>query len=109
MQVLFFVRPVHKNTDFGLPFEFDMSGLRLVAEGKDLDVIKVFHLADGTPAQAAGLLAGDEIRTIDGRKASALNWETLRAYLQRPGRTIRLEVVRGGKMMPVTLTLQRLV
>ena len=100
---------LEKNADFGSPFEFDMSGLRLVAEGKDFGTVKVFHVADKTPAQAAGLKAGDEIRTIDGRSASTFNWETLRAYLQRPGQTVKLEVVRDGKTIPVALTLQRLV
>jgi predicted aspartyl protease len=100
---------LEKNAEFGAPFEFDMSGLRLVAEGKDFSRIKVFHVADKTPAQAAGLQAGDEIRTVDGRKASTFNWETLRAYFQRPGRTVKLEIVRDGKPIAATLTLERLV
>jgi predicted aspartyl protease len=100
---------LEKNADFGAPFEFDMSGLRLVAEGKAFDVIKVFHVADKTPAQAAGLLAGDEIRTIDGRKASTFDWETMRTYFQRPRQTVKLEVIRDGKTIPISLTLERLV
>ncbi len=100
---------LEKNADFGAPFEFDMSGLRLTAEGKDLNVIKVFYVADKTPARAAGLQAGDEIRTIDGRKASTFNWETLRAYLQRDGQTVKLEVMRDGKTITISLTLARLV
>jgi len=100
---------LQKNADFGSPFEFDMSGLRLAAEGKDLRTFKIFHVAEKSPAQAAGLLAGDEIRTIDGRKASAFDWESLRAYFRRPGWTVRLEVVRGGRTIPVALALQRLV
>ena len=77
---------LEKNADFAKPFEFDMIGLRLIASGDNLDVVKVFHVADKTPARAAGLLPGDEILTIDGRKAAEFNWETLRAYFQRPGR-----------------------
>jgi len=100
---------LEKNADFGPPFEFDMSGLRLTAGGKDFGTFRVFHVADKTPAQAAGLLAGYEIRTVDGRKASTFTWETLRSYLQRPGQTVRLEVARAGRTIPVTLTLQRLV
>ena len=100
---------LQKNADFAKPFEFDMIGLRLVASGDKLDVVKIFHVADKTPAKAAGLLVGDEILTIDGRKASGFNWETLRAYFQRPGKDVRLEIVRGGKKLAVRLTLQRLV
>ena len=100
---------LEKNADFGAPFEFDMSGLRLVAEGDGLDVFKVFYVADKTPAREAGLLAGDELRTIDGRKASDFSWESLRAYFQRPGETVRLEIARAGRTIPVTLNLRRLV
>jgi hypothetical protein len=98
-----------RNPAFGSPFEFDMSGLRLVAAGKDFRLFKVFHVAEKTPAQEAGLRAGDEILTIDDRKVSFFNWETLHAYLQRPGLTVRLEVARDGRVFPVTLLLRRLV
>ncbi len=100
---------LERNPDFGKPFEFDMSGLRLVASGDRLDVIKVFHVAKQSPAEAAGLLAGDEIRTIDGRNASTFNWETLRAYLRRPGQSVRLVIVRAGRTITITLNLRRLV
>jgi hypothetical protein len=98
-----------KNADFDEPFEYDMSGARLIATGDKMDVIKVFHVAEKTPARAAGLLAGDEIRAIDGRKIAGFNWETLRAYFQRPGKEVRLEIARGGQTLTITLTLQRLV
>ena len=81
----------------------------MAAYGDNLDIVKVFHVADKTPAQAAGLLPGDEILAIDGRKAAEFNWETLRAYSQQPGKEVRLEIARGGRMLAVTLTLQRLV
>ena len=100
---------LEKNAGFDRPFEYDMIGLRLIAVGEKLDAIRIFHVADKTPAQAAGLLAGDEILAIDGRKASEFNWETLRAYFQQPGKEVRLEIARGGKALTVTLTLQRLV
>jgi len=100
---------VQANSELGDPSEFDMSGLRLIAEGDRLDVIKIFHVTKQTPAEAAGMLAGDEIRTIDGRKASTFNWETLRAYLRRPGQSVRLEIVRAGRTIPIRLTLRRLV
>jgi len=98
-----------KNAGFDEPFEYDMSGARLVASGDRLDIIKIFHVADKTPAQVAGILPGDEILTIDGRKAAGFNWETLRANFQRPGKEVRLEIVRGGQTLTITLTLQRLV
>ena len=100
---------LEKNADFDAPFEYDMSGLRLIAAGDKMDIIKVFYVTEKTPAQAAGLLQGDEIQTIDGRKASEFNWEALRAYFRRPGKTVRLGIARGGRTLSVALALQRLV
>ena len=100
---------LEKNAGFDRPFEYDMIGLRLVTAGDKMDAIRIFHVAEKTPARAAGLLAGDEIKAIDGRQAAEFNWETLRAYFQRPGKEVRLEIERGGKRLTVTLTLQRLV
>jgi hypothetical protein len=100
---------LEKNAGFGQPFEYDMLGARLAAYGDKLDVIKIFHVADKTPARAAGLLRGDEILAIDGRKAAEFNWEMLKAYFRQPGKEVRLEIARGGKRLTVTLTLRRLV
>jgi len=100
---------LEKNAGFAEPFEFDMSGLRLAASGDNLQIVKIFYVAKNTPAQAAGLLPGDEIKTIDGRQAAEFNWVTLRAYFQQPGKDVRLEIERDGKKLTVTLTLQRLV
>jgi hypothetical protein len=100
---------LRKNSRFDDPFEYDGSGLRLMAEGDRFDRFIVFHVADGTPARAAGLLAGDEIKTVDGRAAAEIGWEGLRRIFQRDGKDVKLEIGRGGKILPVILKLRRLV
>ena len=50
-----------------------------------------------SPAMAAGLRAGDRIRTLDG--APVANWpELARALRARPGRTVALGYERGGRL-----------
>jgi hypothetical protein len=100
---------LEKNAAFTEPFEYDMIGWRLVAEGGTFDVIKVFHVAEKTPAAEAGLLAGDEIVSIDGRPAAGFGWEKLRAYFRRPGEKVRLEIRRGDRKLALDVTLRPLV
>lgn len=89
-------------------FDYDMSGTFLVAEGADFGRIEVLSVADGTPAAEAGLRKGDEILSVDGRRAPALGLDGIRALFRRPAR-YRLEIGRGGERLRVELTTRRLV
>jgi hypothetical protein len=53
-------------------FDYDMSGIRLRAEGADLKQLKVIRLVENSPAVEAGLREGDLISAIDGRPAARL-------------------------------------
>jgi len=77
--------------------------------GDKFDRFKIFYVADGTPARAAGLFPGDEIKIVDGRAAAEIGWEGLRRIFQRDGKDVKLEISRGGKILPVILKLRRLV
>ena len=60
--------------------------------------------ADG-PAEAAGILVGDALLTVDGRATQTA--EQLARLLNRPGTTGQprtLEALRGGKRITITLT-----
>jgi hypothetical protein len=89
-------------------FDYDMSGLFLVAEGADFGRIVVQSVTDRTPAAEAGLRKGDEILAIDGRSTPALTLEEARALLRTPAER-RLDVMRTGRRMQVRLTTRRLV
>jgi regulator of sigma E protease len=52
------------------------------------------HVAEGTPAAAAGIEAGDEVLSIDGRTIAA--WSDLAAAIRSaPGRQLTLEILHG--------------
>ena len=91
------------------PFPYDGSGLFLAATGPDLRGVKVLRAISEGPAYAAGIRDGDEIVAIDGRPVSDRSLEEIRKHLSRPGRRVRLDVLRGGRPAPVTFMLRRLI
>ncbi len=97
-----------KNASFRKPFEFDMSGLRWVAEGPDFNHFSIFQVVEQSPAQRAGLQVGDEILEIDGRPASAFDGQSLRRYLQRDGCLLALRIRRNQEELVVQFRLRRL-
>ena len=96
-------------TTSGADFEYDMSGLFLVARGPDFKRITIQSVADGTPAHEAGLARGDEIVSVDGKRADQLTLDQVRDRLRRDGATCRLRVRRGDDEREVTIKLRRLV
>ncbi|MBV9497153.1 MAG: aspartyl protease family protein, partial [Acidobacteria bacterium] len=61
-----------KNAAFGEPFEFDMSGAYFVAVDEKLDRFRVDNVIAGSPAANAGVAAGDELVSIDGKMPASL-------------------------------------
>ncbi|MBC6982311.1 aspartyl protease family protein [Caulobacter sp. 17J80-11] len=79
-----------------LPFPKDRSGLQIVAQG---DRLKVLYVAPGSPGQAAGWKAGEEITAVDGHTIGAdYNGSELSKWRNgEAGRTVDLTMVDGTK------------
>ena len=84
--------PPTQNTDFkqGLAGQFEGIGAELGLSGKQIIIIAPIN---GSPAQKAGLRAGDEILAVDG--ASTASWTLSQA----------VDKIRGTKGSVVTLTI----
>ncbi|MDP3722217.1 MAG: site-2 protease family protein [Candidatus Omnitrophota bacterium] len=66
----------------------------------------VGNVLEGTPAQAAGLQAGDRILAIDGREIRS--WHELTALIyDAPDRPLDFRIARAASLQQVTLTPQR--
>jgi|GEM_PF-844568 len=64
-----------------------------------------FH---GTPAEKAGLRAGDEIIKVDGERVAALGFEeSIKRIRGLPGTKVELEIRRAGSAEPLLIPLTR--
>lgn len=88
------------------PFEYDMSGLALVAEGEAFDRVIVRRVLPETAASAAGFAEGDEIEAIDGERPRL---HRLRDLFLQPEKTYELRVRRGAELLTLKLTTRRVV
>jgi predicted aspartyl protease len=85
------------------PFNYDRSGMFLLAEGDDLRTIRVHRVFTGSPAEDAGIHAGDRIVSIDGRAARRLGLEETRRLLREDNTRYRVRLEREGKMVDAQL------
>lgn len=127
------------NAKHALPIEFDMAGLSLVGpkravskagddvgtsvgpgDGKPeragLDVgapmsgrLRVLRVVEGSPADEAGVLEGDEIVSIDGDAVTVADRDRVRARFREHGKERKVVLKRDGTTIEVTLKLRRLV
>jgi len=81
---------------------FDRSGIWI---NSDPQGFKIVEVSRGTPAEAAGLKAGDVIVAVDGKPASAMTLYGLRERLrnQAPGTVVTFSLKGGAKDVSVTL------
>jgi len=97
------------NKQVHLPFETDMSGLKLTTEPPLFDRFLVDGVTSGSPADQAGIRDGDVIAAIDGHPASGLTLERIQYEFQQLNGVHHLIVERSGKQLRVDLKLRRLV
>jgi carboxyl-terminal processing protease len=76
--------------------------------GTEDGLIKVIAPIDGTPAEAAGLQAGDLILRLDDRPVKGMELsEAVKLMRGAPGTNIDLTILRAGKGEPFNVTLTR--
>jgi hypothetical protein len=101
---------LHKNYHFKRHFEFNLSGIDLVAEGPNFKAFRIIHVIKGSAAEAAGLKTGDIILRINGNYAANTNLSEINSTLRlRPGHRISLLVYRHGEFETIRFKLQRLI
>jgi len=88
------------------PFEYDMSGMRLVSNPPVFDKVIVDQLRADSPSEKAGMKKGDVIISVNGVPTSKYTLYEVKAMLRREG-TVHLTVQREGKLRDVALVLRR--
>ncbi len=79
------------------------SGLRITGS----DPCRVEHVASGSPADSAGLAAGDVIKIVDGQSIRTGIDFHIAMIGKRPGDAVRLDLRRTGGTISTTLVLAR--
>ncbi|MGE0482863.1 MAG: S41 family peptidase [Gammaproteobacteria bacterium] len=89
----------------GTSGEFGGLGIEV---GMEDGFVKVIAPIDGTPAQEAGIQAGDVIVRLDDTPVKGMNLnDAVQKMRGKPGTDIRLTVVREGEEKPLTFTITR--
>ncbi|NND32563.1 MAG: PDZ domain-containing protein [Saprospiraceae bacterium] len=98
------------NASYNEEFQVDRSGIILIASGPNLNDYFIQDLLPNSPAALAGLLAGDEILTINGIHVSLFSMGWLaRRFQGKVGKNICLKIRRDGKKMRKEMTLRDLI
>jgi len=74
--------------------------------GMEIDVknniLTVIAPLKGTPAEAAGIKAGDQIVTVDGKSTDGVSLDEAVSRIRGPiGTTVELTIIRGGKALNI--------
>jgi membrane-associated protease RseP (regulator of RpoE activity) len=70
----------------------------------DRDGVEVVHVVPGSPAEAAGLLAGDVIALVDGEPVSELDRFSREIRRRSPGSTMVITARRGDETLELAVT-----
>lgn len=99
-----------KSVEYQKKFEYDMSGLEVVAHGTELNRIRVVNVRDNSPAQRAGIMEGDIIKTVNGLTITntSLNFITTLMRLKK-GKKVTLRLLRNGEEVKATFRLERMI
>ncbi|MBL7825627.1 MAG: aspartyl protease family protein [Saprospiraceae bacterium] len=91
-------------------YVFDRSGLTIVAGGIALNQYTVQSVIAGSPAAEADIKPGDRIIRVGITPAGVLGLQDLVGIFQKkPGKKIRLTVLRDGKKMKKSFSLRELI
>lgn len=101
---------ITKSVEHQKKFEYDMSGLEVIAHGTELNRVRVTNVREGSPAQKAGVLPGDIIKTVNGQNITntSLNYITTLLRL-RKGKKVTLRLERNGEEIKTVFRLERMI
>lgn len=91
-------------------YVFDRSGLNIIASGAKLSYFTVLNVLPNSPADEAGILAGDRVMRIGLFPASLMSLAELQKKLQKKsGKKIRVVIKRNGKFYRKWMVLRDLI
>ena len=98
-----------KNHRYRWAFEYNMSGIDLIAGGPKYDKILVKEVAEGSVGHKAGVLPGDEVILVNGNLTHLMSIKQVNAlFRQKNNKVIRMKVRRNGVIKRFKFHLKRI-
>jgi len=98
------------NKHYQKAFVYDRSGLNIIASGLQLNYFTVLNVLPGSPADEAGILAGDRILRIGWLSTSFRTLAELQGLLQeKPGKVVKIVLKRDGTVLKKRIVLRDLI
>jgi hypothetical protein len=90
-------------------FEYDRSGVNVIATGEDLKTLIVLSVVQGSPGQEADIRKGDEVVQVGRRRGAFLSLGSIqRTFLKKSGTQVHLTIRREGRKIKKTIVLRDL-
>ena len=100
---------LHKNRNYRKPFDYNMSGMELIAVGPLLETFLVSKVIKNSPAREAGIQEGDMLISVNGLRFPELNLGLFSSMMSnRPGKRVRMKIYRNGIMFKKKFRLERI-
>ncbi len=91
-------------------FNYDKSGLSIIANGKDLNQFVVIGVRENSAGRDAGVFIGDHIERVGWVSRQFISLGFIQKKLQgKAGKTVRLTLLRQGKKVKVRIKLKELI
>ena len=105
---VFYLRPINKRKP--PKFQFDKSGLFIVAGGKNVNKFKVVSVVPNSPGEEAGLQKGDDLVAINGFPLSLSRLGAIqRKFKKKEGKVYKITYKRNGERYKTEMTLKKLI
>jgi hypothetical protein len=97
------------NKNYQSEFVYDRSGISLIASGLTLNIFTIQNVLPNSPAWNVDIRRGDEILKVGYTPAQLLTLdEILKVFQKKPGKSIKIVLLRDGKRLKKTIVLKDL-
>ena len=87
------------------PFNYDKTGIIIVAEGENYDTFRITGIIAKTPGEKSGLKKNDVILAINGTQLKGLHLGEVVKVMEEAGRMVYFDIDRDGEVLQLKMRL----